>query len=88
MPRYIISRTLDATPTPEEFDAGFIRAKDALQGLPGVTWVRSYYAEDESKIYCEYEAPSLEALIEHARRAHIPFDGAVVVREFLPGMFQ
>jgi hypothetical protein len=47
----------------------------------------TYYSAEEGKIYCEYEAPSVEAVIEHARKAGIPFDHAEVMRELEPGMF-
>lgn len=40
------------------------------------------------KIYCEYDAPSPEAVREHARRAGLPVDCIVeVAREISPAMF-
>ena len=64
------------------------RTLEALYGMPNVRWIRSYFSAEEGKIYCEYEAPNLELLIEHARRAQIPFDGATVARELDPAMFR
>jgi hypothetical protein len=56
--------------------------------MPSVRWIRSYYSAEEGKIYCEYEAPSVELVFEHARRAGIPIDSAEVVRELEPSMFR
>jgi hypothetical protein len=86
MPKYIIFRTVGAI-SEEELEAANLRSIETLEEMPGVRWIRSYYSAEEGKIYCEYEAPSVEALIEHARKAGIPFDHAEVVRELEPGMF-
>lgn len=42
----------------------------------------------EGKLYCEYEAPSIEVLFEHAQRAILPLDRAQVVQELEPSMFR
>lgn len=86
MPKYIIFRTVGDI-SEEELEAANLRSIETLEVMPGVRWIRSYYSAEEGKIYCEYEAPSVEALIEHARKAGIPFDHAEVVRELEPGMF-
>jgi Protein of unknown function (DUF4242) len=64
-----------------------LRSIEALELTPDVRWIRSYYSAEEGKIYCEYQAPSVEAIIEHARNAGIPFDRAEVVRVLEPRMF-
>lgn len=56
--------------------------------MPDVRWVRSYYSAEEGKLYCEYEAPGVELLFEHARRAEIPIDRAEIVRVLEPSMFR
>jgi hypothetical protein len=86
MPKYIVFRTVGEI-SEEEIEAASVRSIETLEGMPGVRWIRSYYSAGEGKIYCEYEAPSAEAIIEHARKAGIPFDHAEVVRELEPGMF-
>lgn len=86
MPKYIIQRTVGQL-SDAEIDAAGKRSNDALAQMPGVRWIRSYYSAEEGKIYCEYEAPSLELLYEHARSAQIPIDGCSVVRELEPAMF-
>jgi hypothetical protein len=87
MPKYIIFRTVGDI-SEEELEAANLRSIETLEGMPGVRWIRSYYSAGEGKIYCEYEAPSVEAIIEHARKAGIPFDHAEVVRELEPSMFR
>lgn len=72
----------------EEIEAASSRSLEALDQMPEVRWIRSYYSAEEGKIYCEYEAPSAELIFEHARRAGLPFDHAEVVRELEPAMFR
>ena len=56
--------------------------------MPGVRWIRSYVSDIEGKIYCEYDAPSPEAIREHARRAGMPVDRiSEVALEISPAMF-
>ena len=87
MPTYLIHRTVGQV-SDAEVDAAAKRSLEALASLPNVRWIRSYFSAEEGKIYCEYEAPNLELLVEHARRAEIPFDGATVARELDPAMFR
>ena len=72
MPKYFLVRTLGEV-SEEEMEAA---AK--VHRSPGadadVRWIRSYYSSEEGKLYCEYEAPSIELLFEHAQRARIPLD--------------
>jgi len=87
MPRYIIERSVPGL-TREQLDAAGRRSVAALAELPDVRWIRSYVSEVEGKIYCEYDAPSVEAIREHARRAGLPADRiSVVALEINPGMF-
>jgi hypothetical protein len=86
MPKYIVFRTVGQV-SEEEIEAASLRSIEALEHMPDIRWIRSYYSAEEGKIYCEYEAPSVEAIIEHARQAGIPVDHAEVVRELEPGMF-
>ena len=88
MPRYIIERTVGRL-TEEEIEAGSLKSKEVVAGMPGVTWIRSYYSEAEGKLYCEYEAPDPEAIYEHARQAGLPVDRiSEVALEISPDMFQ
>jgi hypothetical protein len=53
-----------------------------------LTWVHSWDADEKGKIYCEYEASSLEVLLEATRRGGFPV-ALDAIREVLePGMFR
>ena len=87
MPRYIIERTV-GTLTPQQIEEGSRRSIEVLAGMSGVVWIRSYVSEAEGKIFCEYDAPSAEAIREHARQAGLPVDRIVeVALEISPAMF-
>ena len=87
MPRYIIERSVPGL-TREQLDAAGRRSVVVLAELPDVRWIRSYVSEVEGKIYCEYDAPSLDAIREHARRAGLPADRiSEVALEINPSMF-
>ena len=86
MPIYLAHRTVVES-SEEDLEAAFVRAKEAADQMPEVRWIRSYYSAEEGKIYCEYEAPSVEAIVEHAQRAGLMLDSVMVVRELEPGMF-
>lgn len=87
MPRYLLFRTVGNV-TDEAVEAESRGSIAAADEIPGVRWIRSYYSAQEGKIYCEYEAPSIELLFEHARRAGIPLDHAVVMQALEPSMFR
>lgn len=87
MPKYLIHRTVGSL-SDEQIQAAGDESNDVLAQMSGIRWIRSYYSADEGKIYCEYEALNLDLLLEHARRAGLPFDSASVVRELDPTMFR
>jgi len=88
MPRYIIER-ITGKLTREQLDAAGRKSNEVLAGMPHVVWVRSYVSEAEGKIYCEYDAPDIEAVREHARRAGLPADRIMeVALEISPDMFR
>ena len=87
MPTYLIHRTVGQL-SDAEIATGSYASNAVLANMSGIRWIRSYYSAQEGKIYCEYEALNLELLIEHARRAELPFDGATVVHELDPDMFR
>jgi hypothetical protein len=87
MPRFIIERTVPPL-TREELDQVGRRSVDVLKGMPDVRWIRSYVSDAEGKIYCEYDAPSADAIREHARRAGVPVDRiSEIALEINPAMF-
>jgi uncharacterized protein DUF4242 len=87
MPKFIIERTVGKL-TDAQIEAGFKQAMKVVGELPQLKWVRTYYSADEGKMYCEYEAPNIELIYEHARLAKIPADSVRMVTEMLPAMFQ
>ena len=87
MPRYIIERTVGHV-TPDQLQASGRKSNAVIAEMTGVVWVRSYVSDAEGKIYCEYHAPSIEAVMEHARRAGLPVDKiSEVSLEISPEMF-
>ena len=87
MPRYIIERTVGHM-SREELDAAGRRSNEVLAQMPAVVWIKSYVSELEGKIYCEYDAPDPEAILEHARQAGLPCDRiSRVSLEISPEMF-
>ena len=88
MPRYIIERTV-GTLTPEQLEAVGRKSNEVLDEMGNVRWIRSYISHAAGKIYCEYDAPSVDAIMEHARRAGIPADTvSEVALEVSPAMFR
>jgi hypothetical protein len=87
MPRYIIERNTGQL-TAEQLHAAGVRSNAVIGGMPEVVWIKSYVSDAEGKIYCEYEAPNAEAVLEHARRAGLPADRiSEVALEISPAMF-
>jgi hypothetical protein len=87
MPRFLIERAVPGL-TLADVDAAARRSVAALADMPDVKWIRSYVSDAEGKIFCEYDAPSVEAILEHARRAGLPVDRvSEVAMEISPAMF-
>ena len=87
MPRYIIERNVSGL-TRDQVNETSKRSKQVIAEIPGLVWIKSYVSEAEGKIYCEYDAPSPEAILEHARRVGIPADKiSEVSLEISPDMF-
>jgi hypothetical protein len=87
MPRYIIERNVPGL-SREGLEAAARRSKDVIANMSGIVWIRSYVSDTEGKIYCEYDAPNPEAILEHARRAGLPVDRiSEVALEISPAMF-
>jgi len=87
MPRFIIERNIPGL-SREQLTAAGRRSVVALSGMPEIRWIRSYVSDVDGKIYCEYDAPSAEAIREHARRAGLPVDSiSEIALEINPAMF-
>ncbi len=87
MPRFLIERSTPGMTRDQLNDAGR-RSNAVLAGMPEIRWIRSYVSDFDGKIYCEYDAPSAEAIREHARRAGLPVDRiSEITIEVNPAMF-
>jgi hypothetical protein len=87
MPRYIIERSTPGMSRDALLEASR-RSKQVIASVPGIIWIKSYVSEIEGKIYCEYDAPSPDAILEHARRAGLPVDKiSEITIEISPEMF-
>lgn len=81
MPLFVIERQF---PGALELDAQGVSAIRAVNSDIGVNWLYSFLSADRRKTYCLYEAPSVEAIREAARRANIPADRIVEVTQLRP----
>jgi hypothetical protein len=73
MPRYVIERELPGAGKLSSGDLHAISQKSCsvLNELgPKIQWVESFVTED--KIYCVYNAPSKELIMEHASKGGFP----------------
>jgi Nickel responsive protein SCO4226-like len=70
-----------------ELDAEGVEGVVAVNDDVGVRWVYSFLSADKRKTYCLYEAENEEAIIEAARRNHIPADVIVRVDQMRPAEF-
>jgi len=87
MPKFLITRTVP--PLSEEDIAAAGKLSKTVGEELGIKWIKSYYSENEGKFYCEYEAPNVELIYEHGRRAQLPVDNVSLISdEFDPSMFQ
>jgi Nickel responsive protein SCO4226-like len=90
MPRYIIERNMDVSGLSQsDLQSLGRRSNDIIEELGGITWIRTYISEKEGKVYCEYDAPDVDSVLEHARRTGLPADRiSEVAIEIHPDMFR
>jgi hypothetical protein len=73
MPKYVIERELPGAGklSPQELRAISQRSVEVLLSLgPKIQWVHSYVTDD--KLYCVYNAPSRDLVLEHAKCGGFP----------------
>jgi hypothetical protein len=70
-----------------QFGADAARLVAEINSDVGVHWLFSFLSADRKKTYCLYEATSVEAIREAARRAQLPADVIVEVTELRPDAF-
>ena len=84
MPKYVIERELPGIgkSSGEELRAISQRSVDVLGTLgPRIQWVHSYVVDD--KIYCVYNAPSPDLVLEHAKCGGFPANKISQVRAII-----
>jgi hypothetical protein len=87
MPKFLTVRSVP--PLTEEQIASASRRAMALGKDIGVNWIKSYYSAIDGKLYCEWEAPSIDVIYEHARLLESPVDSVSLISgEFDPSMFK
>ena len=81
MPLYVIERTFA-----EQLDltADDVKLIESANADEGVSWFFSFLSADRKRTYCLYEAPSPDAIVAAARRAHVPVDSIVEVSKLVP----
>ena len=85
MPRFLIERNFaeEVEMTKDDVDR-----VNRINDETGVKWLISFLSADKKKTYCLYEAPSVEAIRQAAKRANVPADVIIeVTRELSPTMF-
>jgi hypothetical protein len=90
MPRYIVERSFPEGLKIAMDDQGeeICRGIVMINEEDGVTWVRSYVSEDGKKSFCEYDAPSPEAIRRTAKRNNLPVDRIIQVRILDPYFYR
>ena len=88
MPRYIVERSVGRL-SEEELQAVGKKANEVVADYgTSVVWIRSYISHAEGKVYCEYDAPSRETVMELSRLQGLPFDRiSEIDLEISPSMF-
>lgn len=73
MPKYVIEREIPEAGklTPEQLKAISQTSCEVLSEMgPQIQWVHSYVTDN--KIYCVYNAPNEEMVLEHAKKGGFP----------------
>lgn len=84
MPRFMIERNF--AEKLEMTKEGTERV-NLINDEEGVKWLLTFLSADKRKTYCLYEAESVEAIRNAARRNDIPADVIIQVDEITPAMF-
>ena len=81
MPLYVIERTFADQ---LELTGKDVRLIEEINEQEGVRWLFSFLSADRRRTYCLYEAPSIDEIVEAARKANIPVDSVVEVSQLQP----
>ncbi len=87
MPKFLTTRSVP--PLTDEQIASGSKSSMTIGEEIGVRWIKSYYSAKDGKLYCEWEAPSIEVIYEHMRLIKSPVDSvSLISEEFDPSMFK
>ena len=78
MPLFLIERNFDEQVTANH---DIVTAITQVNADVGIQWLFSFLSADKRKTYCLYEAPSVEAIREAARKLNLPADVIVELGE-------
>jgi hypothetical protein len=84
MPKFVIERELPGAGklTREQLQAISQKSCGVLRSMgPEIQWVHSYVTDD--KIYCIYNAPNEQAVLEHAQQGGFPANRVSQVRTII-----
>ena len=84
MPRYVIEREIPGAGNLSQNELQAISEKSCsvLDEMgPKIQWVESFVTED--KIYCIYNAPNKELILEHANRGGFPANRVEEIRNVI-----
>ncbi len=84
MPKYVIERELPGAGnlTAEDLKAISQKSCGVISNLgPSIQWVESFVTED--KIYCVYNAPNKEMIMEHAMQGGFPANRVEEVKNII-----
>jgi hypothetical protein len=84
MPKYVIERELPGAGKLSADDLKAISQKSCgvIRNLgPAIQWVESFVTED--KIYCVYNAPNKEMIMEHAMQGGFPANRVEEVKNII-----
>ncbi len=88
MPRYIVTRTLPEL-TQEQLEGIGKKVVDVCDEMDGVEWIRSHLTADGKHSFCEFEAPSADAVRKHSEQVGLPVDDVTELgQEIGPSMFK
>ena len=84
MPKYVIERNVPSfgDSSVNELKEASRQSNKAISEMNHrVQWVHSYVAKD--KIYCIYNAPNKEVVLEHAKKSGFPADSIEEVKTII-----
>lgn len=77
MPRFMVTRTLPPL-SPDDLQVVGVNVVQAANEM-GMQWIRTHVTADGKHSFCEFEALSAEACMQHSKKIGLPFDNVVAL---------